>query len=101
MFRSAWSYNVLYNKNCIIAGSLLVYTLRHFMNHYQSILTVLFDAQNSGYPKKHNLSTGFYIAAFATTFFFISAVVNIVNVIILLTAGTAPVQPMQEGSKEI
>ncbi|CAG2246419.1 unnamed protein product [Mytilus edulis] len=85
----------------ISAGSLLVYTLKHFQNNYQSILTDIFDSVNSGYPKKDNLSTGFYIAAFATTFFFISAVANIANVIILLKAGTTPVQPIKEGSKEI
>ncbi|CAC5395246.1 unnamed protein product [Mytilus coruscus] len=79
------------------AGILLAYTLNYFQGHYQSILTEVFDTKGSGYPDKDNISTGFYIAAIACTFYFLSASVNIANVVILIKTGTATVEPTIEG----
>ncbi|VDI11686.1 Hypothetical predicted protein [Mytilus galloprovincialis] len=83
----------------VCAGSLLVYTLTYFDEHYQSILTDIFDDKTSGYPEKDNKSTGFYIAAVACTFYFISASVNIANVVILIKTSTATVNPKIVGQK--
>lgn len=63
-------------------------------------MTEIFDALNSGYPDKDNISTGFYLSAIACSFYFFSAIVNMANVVILIKAGNTIVKPSEQGPVE-
>ncbi|CAG2246428.1 unnamed protein product [Mytilus edulis] len=84
-------------NGCRITSSVLSV----YAEHYQSILAVNFDQAGSGYPEKDNISTGYYIAAIACTFYFISSIVNIVNAAILIKAGNMLVKPSEQGPEEV
>lgn len=88
-----------YIETLIFSGTILAFTLQYFKNHYQSILALNFDEPFSGYPPKDNISTGFYIAAIACTFYFLSAIINVANVVILIKAGNTTVKPSEQGSE--
>ncbi|CAC5395247.1 unnamed protein product [Mytilus coruscus] len=75
-------------------GVILVYALTYYESHYQSILHKNFDDPTSQYPHKDNTSTGFYMAAIAATLNFLSAVVNIANVVILFITGSSTITPV-------
>lgn len=87
---------LIYINSSYISGILLALTLNNFQKHYQSILTHIFDDPNSGYPNKDNISTGFYLAAIACSFYFLSAVMNIANVVLLIKAGKTIVKPSEQ-----
>ncbi|XP_063405899.1 uncharacterized protein LOC134689860 [Mytilus trossulus] len=85
----------------VCAGTILAFTLQYFKTHYQSILAESFDTAGSGYPEKDNISTGFYLAAIACAFYFISSIVNIANVVVLIKAGNMLVKPSEQGPEEV
>jgi hypothetical protein len=69
----------------IISGALLGYSLNYYKSKYPSLLSPAFHDKTSNYPDEDNVSTGFFMASAACALLFISAIVNIVNVVLLIT----------------
>ncbi|CAC5395245.1 unnamed protein product [Mytilus coruscus] len=80
----------------LAAGSILGYTLNYYKNKYKLMLAPVFYDPKSFYPDEDNLSTGFYMAATACVLFFISTIVNIVNVVVHIKNGKSIVKPTEE-----
>ena len=68
----------------IISGALLGYSLNYYKSKYPSLLSPAFHDKTSNYPDEDNVSTGFFMASAACALLFISAIVNIVNVVLLI-----------------
>lgn len=62
-----------------ISGALLIYTLYYYHMHYPLMKHDNFNEPTSCYPDEDNVSTGFYMTAFASFLYFTSAVLNVVN----------------------
>ncbi|VDI45570.1 Hypothetical predicted protein [Mytilus galloprovincialis] len=67
-----------------ISGFCLAYAMNKYSTHYRSMLDPTFYEPKAFYPDEDNLSSGFFMALMACSFFFISSMVDIINIVVFI-----------------
>ena len=85
---------MMINQNLsFISGIILGYALNYYKSKYRQMLAPVFYDPTSYYPDEDNVSTGYYMASTACALLFVSAIMNILNVVIFVKAAKTKVKP--------